>query len=232
MNYKDLVYFDIETAGYYPDLYSLKSNDTRGYDLFMRKLERKSLNFSDWKEDPNDVYLNKTPLMPEFGRVVCVSIATIKEIDGADETKIVSYCDEDEKVIINNVQKVFNNISNKTSLGICGFYIKGFDIPWLNRKFLQYGLQIPKVLKTFNIKPWEMNVVDLADVWKNFGTLENVSLDEMLYTLNVKSPKSVMAGKDVHYNFWINKDLTKIKTYCEADVVSCVDAAKKIIHLL
>jgi len=228
MNYKDLVYFDIETAGFYKDLSTLKANDIRGYDLFMRILERKSENFSDWKLDPDQVYLNKSPLMPEFGRVVCVSISMIKN----DEVKTTSICDENEEFIITRVQKIFTDVSNKTLFGVCGFYIKGFDIPWLNRKFLKYNLTIPKVLQTFNKKPWDMNVVDLADVWKNFGTLENVSFDEMLYTLGLDSPKSIITGKDVHHNFWITKDLEKIKTYCKSDVESCVAAAKSILHLI
>jgi hypothetical protein len=227
MNYKELVYFDIETAGMYADLESLKLNDIRGYELFMRKIERKSSQILDWKEDPNDVYLNKSPLIPEFGRIVCVSVST-----AVNSVKMNSYYDEDEEVLINKVHKLFMKISNETSMGLCGFYIKGFDVPWLNRKFLIYGLEIPKILKTFNMKPWEVNMIDLSEVWKSFGTLESVSFDEMLYTLNVESPKSVMAGKDVHYNYWINKDVQKIKTYCEADVISCVRAAKQIAHLL
>jgi len=232
MTYKDLVYFDIETVGNYKDLESFQLNDSRGYNLFMRKIERKSNTITDWKGDPNEVYKNKSPLIPEFGKIVCVSIATIKEINGVEELKMMSYCDNDEKNIITKVQKVFENISNKTLLGLCGFYINGFDIPWLNRKFLQYGLKIPRVLKKYNTKPWELNIVDLSDVWKNYGTLENVSLDEMLYVLDIKSPKNIMAGKDVHDNYWIINNLDKIKEYCEGDVESCVDAAKKIIPLI
>ena len=234
MNYADLVYFDIETAGNYKDLSTLQSNDVRGYELFMRKIERKSENFSDWKhDDPNEVYISKASLIPEFGRIVCVSIATIikEEFMETGQLKIISICDKDEQTIINKTQKIFTNISNKTLLGISGFYIKGFDIPWLNRKFLQYGLTIPKVMQTFNKKPWEMNIVDLSEVWKNFGTLEHVSFDEMLYLLDISSPKLTITGKDVHYNFW-NGDLEKIKTYCESDVIACIETAKKIIHLI
>ena len=227
MDYKELVYFDIETAGNYPDLETLKANDIRGYNLFMRKIDRKSSQILDWKEDPNEVYKNKSPLIPEFGRVVCISIAT-----AVNNVKIVSFCDQDEELLIKKAHNVFRKMSDKSSMGLCGFYIKGFDIPWMNRKFLQYGLKIPNILKTFSVKPWEVNALDLSDVWKSFGTLESVSFDEMLYTLNIKSPKNIIAGKDVHNSFWIEKDIEKIKTYCEADVISCLEAAKKIVHLL
>ena len=228
MNYKELIYIDIETAGKYPDLETLKANDIRGYELFLRKLDRKGVQFTDWKTDPNEVYLNKVSLIPEFGRIVCVSIAMIKD----NKVQMMSVCDEDEQFIIEKVHKILMNFSVKTLFSLSGYYIKGFDIPWLNRKMMEYGLQIPKILQTFNVKPWEMNIVDLADVWKSNGTLESVSFDEMLYTLGIESPKSVIAGKDVHKCFWVEKDLNKIKTYCEADVMSCVKAAKKIIHLL
>src|ERR1035437_141666 len=120
MNYKELLYIDIETAGEYPDLETLKENDTRGYDLFMRKLERKGVQFTDWKIDPNEVYLNKTSLMPEFGRIVCVSMAIIKN----DEVKMMSVCDENEEIIIKKVQKTLIDISQKTLLGLCGYFIK------------------------------------------------------------------------------------------------------------
>lgn len=229
MNYRDLLYIDIETAGFYPDLYTLKEHDIRGYDLFMRKIERKSSQYLDWKEDPNDVYINKSPLIPEFGRIVCVSMAIINK---GDEIKMISVCDEDESKIIKKVNGTLMNISEKTLKSLCGFYIKGFDVPWLNRKTLKYGYIIPKNIKTFNMKPWEMNIVDLADVWKSLGTLEIVSFDEMLYSLNIDSPKDIMAGKDVHKYFWNTKDLYKIQTYCEGDVVSCIKAAKQIIHLV
>jgi 3'-5' exonuclease len=229
MDYRNFVYFDIETAGKYPDLDTLKENDIRGYDLFMRKIERKSEQFTDWKIDPNIVYKTKVSLMPEFGVIVCVSMAIIQD---DDSIKKQSVCEFDEKVLINKVHKVFDKISNSTTLGLCGYYIKGFDIPWLNRKFLQHGLNIPKVFKNFGVKPWEMNVADLSEVWKSYSTLEHVSFDEMLYALNLESPKSLMAGKDVHRYFWELKDKEKIKEYCEADVRSCVEAGMRILPLV
>jgi hypothetical protein len=228
MNYNELLYIDIETAGKYPDLETLKDNDIRGYELFLRKLDRKGVQYTDWKEDPNSVYLSKSSLIPEFGRVVCVSMAIVKD----DKVQMISVCDEDEQFIIEKVHKTLMKFSYNTLYSLCGYYIKGFDIPWLNRKFLEYGLQIPKMLQAFNVKPWEMSIVDIADVWKSNGTLESVSFDEMLYTLGIESPKSVIAGKDVHNCFWVDKNLNKIKTYCEADVMSCVKAAKKIMPLL
>ncbi|MCF7866762.1 ribonuclease H-like domain-containing protein [Candidatus Woesearchaeota archaeon] len=223
MNYKNLFYFDIETTSYHSSLDEFKNKDEHGYNLFMRKLERKSENFANWKGDPNLVYLNKTPLMPEYGRIVCVSMAFFKN----DEMLLKSIYGRDESKIIFDVCNIFTKISG-TGKGLSGYYIKGFDIPWLNRKIMEYGLKIPSILKTFNIKPWEMKIYDLAEIWKNNGTLENTSFDEMLYKLNVKSPKSDIIGKDVGKVYWVENDLERIKRYCESDVIASVDAMRKL----
>lgn len=228
MNYGELIYFDIETVGKYPNLETLKSNDVRGYDLFMNKVERRSTSgSSDWTGDPNIIYIKKAGIMPEFGKTVCVSIATATK----GNVKIISCYDHDEEKIMKKAQSIFSD-ANKTLYQLCGYYIKGFDIPWMNKKLLSYDLVIPRILKTFDIKPWDMPVFDLSEVWRSIGTLETSSFDDMLYCLNIQSPKYDMCGKEVHTSYWERGELERIKTYCEHDVLSCVEAAKKICHLL
>lgn len=228
MNYKNLFYFDIETVGKYPNIEELKSNDDRGYKLFIRKADRKSDNIKDWKEPIGDVYKNKSCLMPEFGKIVCISFAFYKK----DELKLSSIYGDDEEEIIESVHKLIKNISDKTNFGLCGYFIRGFDIPWLIRKMLKYGYEIPQLLKTYGVKPWETNVFDLSDVWRSNGMLESTSFDEMLYELDVTSPKSDISGEDVNRVYWEDSDLPKIKKYCEKDVKACVDTAIKLSGIL
>lgn len=228
MNYKNLFYFDIETTSKYKNLLELKKNDRRGYDLFMRKIERKSERFSDWKKDPDIIYKEKAGLIPEFGKIVCVSMSYFKN----DELKTKSVYGHDEEDIIKQTHKIFENINNNTTFGLCGYYIKGFDIPFLNRKMLKYDLYIPQNLKTFNIKPWDMNVYDLSEIWRSNGTLENSSFDEVSYELNLDSPKEIMSGDGVYETYWIDKNLELIKDYCENDVKVSIDISIKISHLI
>lgn len=228
MDYKNLFYFDIETTSKYRNLIEFENNDKKGYELFLKKLNRKSDNYIDWKDEPSKVYMDKSPLIPEYGKIVCVSMAYYRN----DEIKIKSVYGEDEEKIVNEVYKIFENIGRNTTFGTCGYYIKGFDIPWLNKKMMKYGLEIPILLKTFNIKPWDKNVFDLAEVWRSNGTLENVSFDEMLHDLGVESPKDDISGEDVGKVYWIDENLERIKDYCEKDVIACVEAAKRIINLI
>lgn len=231
MNYTELIYFDIETVGKQPDLKTLKSNDVRGYDLFMNKAERRGWidpKNNSWIGDPDTAYKKKAGIMPEFGKTVCVSIATAIKGD----VKIISCYDHDEEKVIKKAHSIFLNANKLPLFQLCGYYIKGFDIPWMNKKMLEYNFVIPKILKTFDVKPWNMPSFDLSEVWKGIGTLETTSFDDMLYCLNIQSPKTEMCGKEVHTRYWETDELEQIKTYCEHDVMSCVEAAKKICHLL
>lgn len=225
MNYKNLLYFDIETVSRYKNIEELKNNDERGYYLFMRKIERKSNRFEDWKEDADTVYKDKASLIPEYGKIVCISMAYY---NGNDELKTKSIYGDDEEKLIKDFHKIITAMSNNTTMGLCGYYIKGFDIPWLNKKMMRYGLEIPTLLKTFNVKPWEMNVFDLAEIWRSNGTLENSSFDEMLCEIGVKSPKNDISGEDVSRVYWEENDLERIKDYCEEDVRASVEAAEKL----
>ena len=223
MNYKNLFYFDIETVSKYKDITEFEVKDNRGYKLFLQKIKRKK-----WEGDTNTLYNDKATLMPEYGKIVCVSMAIYKD----NEIKVKSIYDDNEEILMKKVHKTFSSISAKTILGSCGYYIKGFDIPWLNRKMMKYDLKIPNLLKTFNIKPWEMNVFDLAEIWRSNGTLEYASFDEMLNELGIESPKNDISGGDVNRVYWEEHNLIRIKEYCENDVVACVNAAKKLSNII
>ena len=172
--------------------------------------------------------MNKSPVIPEYGKIVCVTMSYFKK----DILKTKSIYNHDEESLINDVHKIFTNISNNTTFGLCGYYIKGFDIPWLNKKMLKYNLIIPQILRTYNIKPWDMNVYDLSEIWKSNGTIEPSSFDEMLYELGLDSPKSIMSGGDTNIVYWEENNIEKIKDYCENDVKSCVDASLKIHNFI
>jgi hypothetical protein len=54
----------------------------------------------------------------------------------------------------------------------------------------------------------------------------------MCGVLGVESPKSEeMDGSKVHQVYWKEKNIDKINTYCEKDVVQLFDVVKKLINL-
>ena len=109
---------------------------------------------------------------------------------------------------------------------ICGFRINYFDIPWVLHKLHKYGIEPANMIYLYDKKPWDLRVVDMSDDWKQKFAWA-FSFDEMCYELGVKSPKDVMNGSMVHQYFYQGK-IEMIKEYCEKDVSSSIDAAKKL----
>jgi DNA polymerase elongation subunit (family B) len=212
----NMLYFDIETCGQYKDYSDFLEKDPIGAKLFENKYnKRKSTN--KWIETIDVEYLNRCSLMPQFGKICCISFGYVSNL----KVKIFSYSSNDESEIILKSKKVFNK-ANDMQWTICGYNLKNFDIPWVNHKFIKYGLNIPHILSTMNKKPWEYNIFDIYEYW-NSGNADYISLDETCYELGVESPKQIMKGSDVHHYFWNESKLDLIENYCELDVKSCID---------
>jgi hypothetical protein len=72
-------------------------------------------------------------------------------------------------------------------------------------------------------KPWEVNHFDTMELWK-FGDYKNfTSLDLLSAIFSLPTPKDDINGSDVGRVYWVEKDLTRITTYCQKDVVAIVN---------
>ena len=79
-------------------------------------------------------------------------------------------------------------------------------------------------------KPWEVNILDLQEIWKQNG-FNSCKFNSACVFLGIESPKDDIDGSQVHEAFW-NGEIERIKTYCEKDVISLHKMYNKIIHLL
>lgn len=202
------LFFDIETAGSSKDFDSLHPEMQDAW-LVTGKFE--------------EHYPKECALIPEFGQVVCCTFAYEKN----GELKIITETD------IISIQTIFLNSREFTP---CGWNIKGFDIPFLNKHFLKNGLKIPAILSLWDPKveeikkPWLVKVLDLQEIWKQNG-FNSCKFNSACVFLGIESPKDDIDGSQVHEAFW-NGEIERIKTYCEKDVISLHKMYNKIIHLL
>lgn len=222
--YTDFFYFDIETTSKYGDINTLKLNDPRGYDLFVKKCEV----FKDeWKEPIEKLYPMKAPLLSEHGMIVCISYGIYK--NGVPQIGSFLNRDGNEEALMINIKKLFDSVGSKKR--IVGYNIKNFDIPWITRKLYKYGLTIPDNINNLDKKPWETWNLDIFDVWKSFGKIQriNPSMDEVAYDLGIESSKANMNGSQVFDYYWVRKDYDSIMHYCELDVKVLIEIAKKMM---
>lgn len=222
--YKDYFFFDIETTSNYPSLFDFKLDDQRGAELFIKKCEKlKKYPSSEWVGLSCDqLYVEKSPLLPEFGKIICMSFGMFTN----DQKHIMSIIDDDEKKLMEKISRVISKASNSKKK-LCGFNIKSFDIPWVVRKLYKYEIDLPKILDFAGLKPWEIQVTDLLEIWKGTGKY-NTTLDEVAYELNIDSPKKNISGENIHEYYWFKKDINSIMNYCEGDVDCIINITQKL----
>ena len=69
------------------------------------------------------------------------------------------------------------------------------------------------------------------DLWK-FGDYKNyTSLNLLAAIFNISTPKDDISGSDVHWVYWKEHDLKRIKTYCQKDVITTAQLLMKFKSL-
>ena len=222
MSYKNYFYFDIETTTKKQTFFDFRLDDERGGNLFLKKYETMKLVDSSWNKPIEDAFIDKAPLIPEYGKIICMSFGMFKD----DKKSIMTLVEDDEEALLRRIAKIFNR-AGETKRFLCGFNIKIFDIPFLVKKFYKYEIEIPQCLNFIGAKPWEINVTDISDVWKGMGR-NGSSLDEVTYELDIPSPKTIMNGNEVYDYYWDKKDTKSIIGHCEQDVDAIIQVTEKL----
>lgn len=219
------IFFDIETAGLYPTLEECRDKDPHLAELWIKRCKWLQKNVDPGEStDPNDLWLNRSSLHPEFGRVVCVSFGVFQ----GETEKITSFYGEDEKDILEKANKILANSRTK-GFKIAGQNIKNFDIPYLGKRMIINSITPDPIIQTWNKKPWETSFVDLAEIFA-FGAWGQTfsSLDLISHVLGVPTSKDNLDGSMVHSSYWGEKMTEEIKNYCEQDVVCTMNCFKRL----
>ena len=220
-----ILFFDLETTG---EVATLDQLDERKAALWHKRCDLLRSKYPETNAELTDeqMWEEKAGLHPEFGRIVCASYGYIKE----GEMKLTSYYGEDEVDILEKSKKLISNVGSK-GYSLCGHTVKRFDVPYLGKRLMMKGICPPDLLNMYNKKPWEINVIDIAEVW-SFGSWQEgfVGLDTMCAVFDVESPKTDMHGSRVHDQFY-KGNIEKIKTYCENDVRATIEVFQKFCML-
>lgn len=215
-----LLFFDIETSGQSKDYSEFHQQDYKGSDVWDKKSERLK------KDTPLNFYAKEVSLFPEFGQIACISYGTIKS---TGEMQIATIKNEGNTLEMMKKIHVLFAKANSNFMKPIGWNIKNFDVPWINRQCLMNGIPVPEILSTFDKKPWEVNVIDLKEIWKSGSSLD-VTFEEAAYAMGIPSPKDDIDGSQVHENYHAG-NIDRIVTYCEKDVKTMILMCEKIAKI-
>jgi uncharacterized protein YprB with RNaseH-like and TPR domain len=202
----NILFLDVETA---PVVYNY--NDLQPE---LKKLWDSKFRFQT-TETP-EAHYKKAGIFAEYAKVICISVGFFNE----KTFRIKSFYGHDEKQVLKDLASLLNTHYNRKDHLLCAHNGKEFDFPFLCRRMLLNAIKLPKALNITGKKPWEINHLDTMELWK-FGDYKNYTSLNLLATIfQIPTPKDDIDGSDIARVYWEEKNLERIVTYCQKDVLT------------
>lgn len=210
-----VLFLDIETV---PQVYQFQDLEGKSKELFEAKtrfLQNEEKSFESLYNDRGGIYA-------EFGKIVCISVGFVHETSQGRQMRMKSFYHDDEETLLKQFKKLLDENYNTPYHILCGHNAKEFDFPYICRRMLINGIELPETLNIAGKKPWEISHLDTMELWK-FGDFKAyTSLALLCHVFNIPTPKDDISGADVARVYFEENDLERIKIYCEKDVVALI----------
>jgi 3'-5' exonuclease len=168
----------------------------------------------------NESLYPRAGIYAEFGKIVCISCGVLQ--GNGEQRKLIlkSFYGDDERLLLHQFIEMLTKWATGEPKFLCAHNGKEFDFPYLCRRMIINNLAIPAILNVSGKKPWEVNHFDTLELWK-FGDFKSyTSLNLLAHTLGIQTPKDDIDGSMVWEVYWKEKNLERIITYCQKDVVT------------
>ena len=209
---ENILFLEIETVPQQENYHSL---DSRWKKLWDKKAKQIAQN----KESPEALY-PRAGIYAEFGKIICISVGFMILKKDDRMFRMTSFYGEDEKEILTKFCELLQKNYNPKDHFLCAHNGKEFDFPYLSRRIMIQGLPIPDMLDLAGKKPWDVKHLDTMNLWK-FGDFKNyTSLDLLTAVFDIPSPKEDIDGSMVFDIFYQDRNLERIRKYCQNDVAS------------
>ncbi len=220
LQFSQVLFLDIETV---PAVESYEMLSERMKKLWDKK--SKTLK-NEEKQDPESLYA-RAGIYAEFGKIIVISVGFLN----GNEFRLKSFYGDDEKLILEEFADLLNRYYNQSDSLLCAHNGKEFDFPYIARRMLIHGIELPMILQLAGKKPWEIRHIDTMELWK-FGDYKNyTSLDLLTAIFNIPTPKDDIDGSMVGDIYYREHDLERIRTYCQKDVLAIAQLMRRYLNL-
>lgn len=215
---ENILFLDIETVPQYDNWDELTN-------LQKELFEKKTAYQRKDEISPEDFY-ERAGIWAEFGKIICISVAYFVK----DQLRVTSYFDSSEKQILNQFKNLLEQHFYRKNQVLCAHNGKEFDFPFIARRMIVHGIDLPNKLNLFGKKPWEVPHLDTMELWK-FGDFKHyTSLELLTHTLGIDSPKEDISGADVANVYYRENDIQKIVRYCENDTIAIAQCMLRFLN--
>lgn len=210
----NILFLDIETVPQFSSYHELPVEWRQLWDS-------KSNSLIKYHEgETNESLYPRAGIYAEFGKIICISCGVLQ--GGGENRKMIlkSFAGDDEKLLLQQFNDMLGKWAGNETKFLCAHNGKEFDFPYLCRRMIVHRLPIPPILNIAGKKPWEVAHLDTLELWK-FGDFKSfTSLALLAQTLGIPTPKDDIDGSMVWKVYWQEKNLQRIVTYCQKDVVT------------
>lgn len=204
-------------------------------DPFKKLWDKKAKYIAQNPDDTPEKLFPRAGIYAEFGKVICISFGIFKPIKGSrDKTnhyqfRVKSFSGHEERKTLIHFIQLLNEYFNNTQYFLCAHNGKEFDFPYLSRRMMVHGFQLPTLLDNSGKKPWETPyLLDTMQMWK-FGDYKHfTSLDLLTALFGIPTPKNDITGEDIYRVYYEEDNLKRIQEYCQKDVIATARLLMKL----
>lgn len=228
------LFLDIETVSVTKNLDELKKINPKLVELWNKRTEYLREKFTDnLLKTHEEIFQSKGGLHSEFGKIICISFASLKK-NNTIATKSIFIENDNEKDLLIRAMKLIDQFMNVAGpmARLVGHNIKRFDIPVLCKRSIINNITIPECLNLHSLKPWEQKIIDTCELWSHGAWQEGfVSLELLCEVLGIKTPKDELKASEVQNEYYVNNNINNIKDYCEKDVKATLNVLLRLSNL-
>lgn len=227
----NVLVLDIETVSGFRNFDDMSPEMQYLWGIKSEALQRR-LDEEDRKSDA-EAYKNMSAIYSEFGKIVCISVGVFRrdKDSGKLNFHVKSYYSNDEKQLLIEFESLLIKHFNDTKKHfICGHNIKEFDIPYICRRMIVNGIQLPELLDVYGKKPWDLEyLIDTLNLWRFGDYKAYTSLKLLCGIFEIPTPKDDIDGSEVGNTYWEKDELDRIEVYCKKDVVATARVFLRIL---
>ncbi len=219
---KNLVSVDIETVRVVEKYEDLSPEWQKAWEY-----KNKQAGEVPYFEELADSWEKTASLYAEFSKVCAISATFLSK--SGEKLMCKEFWGEDEGKILSDFSSFLGQLSSASKdFRLVGHAAKYFDYPFLSKRYVINGLDIPFMLDTAHLKPWESrNLCTNADIWKMGGTGAGSSLQAMCLAMGVPVSKVDLVGDEVGEAYF-KGEFERIGTYCSYDTIATFNVIRKI----
>jgi hypothetical protein len=211
LNLDDILFLDIETVPLHQQYSELSAE--------AQMLWEEKTRYQRKEEFSAEEFYDRAGIWAEFGKIVCISVGYFSFRHQQRTFRVTSFTGE-EKNLLEDFSRLVNEHFSRPNKLFCAHNGKEFDFPYISRRMIINGIEIPQKLQLFGKKPWEIPHLDTMEMWK-FGDYKHyTSLKLLAHILDIPSPKDDIDGSEVRNVFYNEGDINRIATYCEKDTIT------------